>query len=279
MVKGYIYRHWIVNDKGEEKSYIGQVYNRTPEQRWDNGNGYKPRGNAEPTHFYNAIQAYGWDNFNHKVLFSIECETLEELKFWLDQWEIYYIEKYDSFYNGYNSTLGGGGTVGFHHSEETKQKQSEAHKGEKNPFYGKQHSEETKQKQSESHKSKQHSEETKQKQSEAHKGEKHPMYGKHHSEETKQKQSESMKGKYVGENHPGAKKVYCIEIQQVFSTITEASKWCGTSKSSITNQIKGKYKSAGKHPITNEKLHWMYYDEYLEQQNKDNSDSNNNKVA
>ena len=55
------------------------------------------------------------------------------------------------------------------HSSETKQKMSEAKKGEKNPLYGKQLSEETKRKMSESHKGLQ---------CEAKKGEKHPMFGK-----------------------------------------------------------------------------------------------------
>ena len=267
MVKGYIYRHWIVNDKGEEKNYIGQVYNRTPKQRWRNGNGYKPKKGDEPTHFYNAIQAYGWDNFNHKVLFSIECETLEELVFWLDEWEKYYIEKYDSFKNGYNSTTGG--SNGYIVSEETKQKQretrrkilsnpnhylhsdefktkmSEVTKGELNPNYGN---------------------------GNKIKGEKNPFYGKQHSDEFKSRLSEERKGS----SNPNARKVICLNTKQIFQCIKDANIWCGTE---IKLCLYGKRKSAGKHPITGEKLHWMYYDEYLEQQNKNNSDSNNNKVA
>ena len=33
MRKGYIYRHWIVNDKGQEKSYIGQTAKNNPRER------------------------------------------------------------------------------------------------------------------------------------------------------------------------------------------------------------------------------------------------------
>lgn len=51
--------------------------------------------------FYNAIKRYGWDNFEHKVL--EDHLTREEAK----KKEIYYIKKYDSFYNGYNRTFGG----------------------------------------------------------------------------------------------------------------------------------------------------------------------------
>lgn len=96
MYKGYIYRHWLGN-----KSYVGQTRMETPEQRWKDGKGY------EDTRFGRAIAKHGWNNFAHEVLLAFECETKEELVFWLNQWEMYYIEKYDSFNNGYNSTTGG----------------------------------------------------------------------------------------------------------------------------------------------------------------------------
>lgn len=80
------------------------------------------------------------------------------------------------------------------------------------------------------------------------------------------------------------KKVICLNTMQVFSCVAEASRWhqsYGGAKISghICSCCKGKLKSAGKHPITGEKLHWMYYSDYLEQQNKNNPDSNNNKIA
>lgn len=240
MYKGYIYRHWIVNNEGVEKSYIGQVYNRTPEQRWGkDGNGYKPKKGDEPTHFYNAIQVYSWDNFQHKVLLTVECETLEELVFWLDQWETFYIEKYDSFKHGYNSTTGG--NRGKIVDEETKQKQSKAKKGKycgkDNPFYGK-----------------------------GFHGEDHPFYGKHHTEESKQKISSSKKGQCIGKNNGNASCVICLETLQVFETVKDASIWIGhKSHGNICSCCIGKKKSCGKHPETGEKLHWMYYKDYLKQ--------------
>ena len=73
--------------------------------------------------------------------------------------------------------------LGRKHSEETKRKQSNAHKGENSILYGKPLLEEHRKKISESLKGKMSKEN-------------HPLYGKSHSEKTKRKQSESNTGKY-----------------------------------------------------------------------------------
>lgn len=135
---GYIYRHWIINSDSIEKTYIGQMRRRDGkvklEKRWGtNGKGYAPKNGDEPTKFYDAIQKYGWNNFKHDILLKVECSTYEELAFWLDEWEKYYIEKYDSYYNGYNSTTGGSNGI---ICEESRIKMSDSHKwqkGENNP--------------------------------------------------------------------------------------------------------------------------------------------------
>ena len=93
----------------------------------------------------------------------------------------------------HNLTDGGDGASGYVFSEETKRKQSEAHKGN-TTWLGKTHSEETKRKMSDTRKGKTHSEETKRKQSEAKKG-------KTFSEESKRKMSEAHKGKTFSEEH------------------------------------------------------------------------------
>lgn len=71
-------------------------------------------------HMYNSMRKYGIDNFEMTVLES-DVDVCD-----LDEREMYYIEKYDTFKNGYNSTLGGGGMRGYHHSEETRKKMGEA---------------------------------------------------------------------------------------------------------------------------------------------------------
>lgn len=113
-----IYKHTSPSGK----SYIGFT-GQTPENRWGmNGSQYKRvKGHHK---FAAAIKKYGWDNFTHEIL--EEGLSFEEA----NQREIYYIALYDSFNNGYNATLGGGGTLGI--------------KGEKSPWYNRKHTEEEK---------------------------------------------------------------------------------------------------------------------------------------
>ena len=248
MFKGCIYRHWIINDKGQEKSYIGQTIEDNVENRWGkNGNGYAPQKEKEPTKFYNAIKKYGWDNFHHEIIGVVEAETKEQLVLDLDEWEKYYIWLYDSFYNGYNLTTGG--NSGRIYDEEVKRKMSESHKGKpRKPF-----SEEHKRRIGEGRKGKPVSEEAKRKMSEAKKGKpssRKGKPGKPHSEETKQKMSESR-----------SKKVICLETLQVFQSARAADEWNGL-KSGVNKCCRGERKTVGKHPITGAKLHWMYLDEY-----------------
>ena len=255
MYKGCIYRHYVINEDGVEKSYIGKHNGTNPKKdRWKNGNGYKPAKNKKPTYFWNAIQKHGWDSFEHEIIGYVESNSKEQLDLDLNEWEKYYIEKYDSFYNGYNGTTGG--SDGFM-KEETKQKISESKKGQKL------------------------SEEHKRKLSEAFSGEKHHMYGKHHSEKTiqkmskprseeakkkmkkpksdehKKKLSEAGKGLFAGDKNPRARAVICLETLDVFTTIKEAKEWLG--KGDVKACCQGKTKTCGGY-------HWMYYDEYLKQE-------------
>ena len=332
MYKGYIYRHWVINDKGVEKNYIGQVYNRTPKQRWGiNGKGYtsQKREDGQLSYFGKAIIKYGWDNFTHEVLEVIECETLEELVLTLDKLEIHYIEKYDSFYNGYNETTGG--KNGYIVSETTKKRQSNSHKafysseagmkqkeeqsrkmkGEGNPFYGEKHTEETRKelrklaKQRTGAKSNRgkkticlqtkqvfdtakqasewcHGNVKKHCQSNSSYAGTHPETGERlvwayyedyvnmTQDEINKKILQAKEFGFDGNKNPRARAVICLETKQVFGTSEEAKEWC---HGNVNQNLRGLSKSAGKHPETGEKLHWMYYEDYLEQQNKDKSDS------
>lgn len=55
-----------------------------------------------------------------------------------------------------------------------------------------------------------------------------------------------------------SKKVVCINTGKTFNSIKEATEWCNLKGQGIIHQIKGKQKTAGKHPVTGEKLVWRY---------------------
>lgn len=223
MEVGYIYRHWIINDKGIEKNYIGQTM-FLPQKRWKDGKGYIGGDHK----FSRAIKKYGWENFKHEIIGAVEAKTKEQLVLDLNEWEVYFIEKYNSFRKGYNSTTGGERNKAV--SSETKDKISKNRKGKKQSI-------ETKMKIGKSVK------QTK-------------------TEEVKQKTSNAMSGV----NNPRALKVICLNTKQIFDTVLEATKWCGLKSSSdVIYCCKGKSKTAGKHPETKERLEWMYYNEYLKQ--------------
>ena len=206
------YMSWTVYEHitPSGKRYIG-ITSKKPEKRWRNGEGYhkdKPFGCA--------IEKYGWENIQHNI---VSTDLTEKEAKWLENYLICYYRTFVGFKDdckGYNCTLGGDGTVGItsswkgkHHTDETKRKQSEAHKGEKNPQYGKHPTEETILKRRASlkgktswNKGKTTPEETRRKQSEANKGiipwnKGIPAWNKGipQSEDAKRKNSEAHKGK------------------------------------------------------------------------------------
>lgn len=186
MADSYIvYKHTCPNGK----VYIG-ITGKNPSVRWNNGNGY-----SQNTFFYRAIKKYGWQNIKHEILFDSLTKDEACKK------EIELIAEYKSNQKeyGYNISSGGdSGNAGVIASEETRQKMSVAHSGEKNSFFGKKHTDEARHKNSLAHignaawnKGKKgvqfHGEETRRKMSEAQKGEKNHFYGKHHTPEAIEK--------------------------------------------------------------------------------------------
>ena len=283
-VYGYVY---MVKNLVNGKLYFGITVNDF-QRRYD-GNIAK---NTHNEHLKHSIEKYGIENFEIDEEFDI-AYTEDDL--WnLEDMYICLYNTLDEHY-GYNKRRSGSkykghgklsdeskermskpkseetkrkmsearkGKPGKPLSEEHKRKLSEAKKGKPSPIKGKPKSEETKRKMSEARKGKPHSEETKQKMSKAKKDKKNPFYGKHHMEETRQKMS---------------KAIICLQTSEVFASAKQASKWCGVGRTSINNCVCGRSKTSGKHPMTGEKLHWMYYEDYLKLQN--NSDPINNKIA
>lgn len=75
--------------------YIGQ--SKFIERRWQE---HRNRLNIGTSKLYQALREYGIDNFSWEII--EECSQNE-----LDEREIYWIQFYNSFNDGYNSTLGG----------------------------------------------------------------------------------------------------------------------------------------------------------------------------
>ena len=122
---------------------------------------------------YNAINKYGWDNFEWVVIYQST-----DRDFTLKNMECYFINAYDSFNNGYNMTLGGEGTFG------------------NKPWLGRKHTKETIEKISNTKTGiagTKHTKEYKDKMSIIMSGENNPNYGKKPSEETRKRMSESQK--------------------------------------------------------------------------------------
>ena len=107
---------YMIRNKITKDVYIGQ-------SKYSGEYRYKQHiAEAEHTdrnlRLYNAIRKYGKENMELIILESnVPNEKLNEL-------EIFYISKYDSFNNGYNNTSGGSGVKNYHHSDITRKKMS-----------------------------------------------------------------------------------------------------------------------------------------------------------
>ena len=231
---GYIYK---ITNSINGKVYIGQTIIGFDKR-------YKGSiKNTHNEHLKRAIEKYGEENFiiEKEYDFANSQEELNEL-------EIKYIYEFNSIDNrcGYNKTTGGESYTftqeikdkiseskkGCTLSEETREKLSEMRKGEGNSMYGKHHTEETKNKIKV-----------------ARANQENPMLGKHHTEETKNKIAEKR-----------SKKVQC-HTGEKFDSALEASKWCNLKcQTTICKSCndKTRTKTAGKHPLTGEKLYWKY---------------------
>lgn len=212
------------------KKYFGITGQKNINRRWENGRGYKNN-----QYFTNAIEKYGWDNIVHVIL----ADNLSKEDACL--FEQILIALYDTTNRskGYNLTNGG---EHFKHSEESKRKMSESHKGKDNHWYGKHHSEESKRKMSEAQKGKKRkpmSEETKKKLSEINKGRNNPMCGR------------------SGKDNHHSKTVICITTKEVFYSTGEAERITGVGYKNISAACLGKRKSAGKLP-DGTRLKWKY---------------------
>lgn len=216
-----VYKHTTPSGK----VYIG-ITKQEVKNRWKNGSGYKPC-----KAFYRAILKYGWNNIQHEVL--VTGLTEEEAC----DMEVKLVAEYNSANPkyGYNLTHGG---EHYKPNEEWKQKASESHLR----FY--EDHPEAKAKISEIQIGRKASQETKKKMSDARKNylAEHPevakacgdmFRGKKRSAETCEKIRQA-----------NQKKIRCIETGHVFTSVSEAAMIIGICRTSISNVLTGKSKTA-----------------------------------
>jgi group I intron endonuclease len=107
-----MYKVYMHKNKLNGKVYIGITSKDDPNKRWLNGKGYN-----HSTLFKKAIKKYGWDSFEHIILF----DNLNKVSACLI--EIDLIFYYQKIQMSYNLNLGGEGSESM--SSETKQKISQ----------------------------------------------------------------------------------------------------------------------------------------------------------
>lgn len=248
-----VYMHVLPKDiSGKENDliYVG-ITRVNPIKRWSNGNGY-----VDNVRFFNAIKKYGWENFEHLILFENLSE--EDAK----QKEIELISKFNSTNRKFGYNVSPGGNI---ISKETALKIGKAQMGEKNHRYGKHY---------------EFSDSHKENMSKAKLGEKNPMFGKPQSIEGRMKKSRSLLGhpvleetrKKIADGHRGIKRtpesmqnawnalrgkpahnrraIICVELNEKFPSIHHAAKHFNTSPGNICRSLKNKTTSSG--------FHWEY---------------------
>lgn len=238
------------------KRYIGQsidIY-----KRWRQHKNELNNDTHRNEHLQNAWKIYKECSFRFFIV--EECDVFD-----LNSREVYYINLFKVENRNYGYNIEPGGNSNKIIPNETRIKMSLAKSdyfGEKNSFYGKHHSEDTKKYLRELWDNSEWSNDMRRKMSENHadvSGENNPMYGKKHTAKSKENMSKNTQ-KLFNSDNPNAHSVYCVELNLYFGSIIEASRYVDISRNTLSLHLNGKSQSAGKHPITDEKLHWYYTD-------------------
>lgn len=247
---GFIY---ITTNMINGKRYIGQKMFR---EKWK---GYLGSG----IHLKRAIKKYGRENFVRNIVeIAYSKEDLDRLeKEWINN---YNAVENDDFYN-----IAEGGEGGFLIAGKSELEIKKIYKKIGDSNKGIKLSRQACENISKGHMGIEpwnkgisgysvHSEETKNIMSVRQMGENNSFYGRKHSAETKKKFSESRSGY----KNPRATKVICLTTSEEFDTIKEAAQYYNIkNRCTISSCCKSKTKSAGKHPITGEKLVWKYLED------------------
>lgn len=222
-----VYRH--IN-RINNKQYIGMTKQNPPANRWgNNGSNYK-----ESPHFWSAIQKYGWDNFEHEILYTgLSKEEACSI-------EIELIKKYKTQdkEHGYNVFSGGDCPA---IPDIVRAKMSQSMMGNKNGL-GKPCSDEKKEKIRIAQAGKQLSKEHREAISKAKKGKTHKPL----NEESRKK---------IADAHYKTP-IYCKETNTVYESIQECAKRLNLWATLVCKVCKGKLKSTGGY-------HLSYYNDNI----------------
>lgn len=227
MDKYTVYRH---KNKVNNKQYIGITKQNPPSNRWGNGGS----NYSKSPHFWSAIQKYGWNNFEHEILYS--DLTKEEAC----QKEIELIRQFktqDKKY-GYNVFKGGNCPE---IPQETRAKMSQSMKGNKNGL-GKPCSEEKKEKIRVAQIGKTLTKEHREAISNAKRGKTH-------------KSLDEKSRKKIADAHD-KKPVYCKETNVVYESVQECARQLGLWATLVCKVCKKKLKTTGGY-------HLSYYNDNI----------------
>lgn len=225
------YTVYVHINKVNGKRYYGQT-KRKVTYRWNGGKGYKKNQPA----FYNAIQKYGWDGFEHIII--AEGLTLEEA----NELETRLIAQHKTFRseNGYNILYGGGNRE---FPDSVREKIRQAHKGKSTGPCG----EERKRKIGDANRGRKFSDEAKRRMSEGQKG-------KRFNDEYKRRKSEKLKREWAsgmrkGKPVPSRRKpIIAIRIcdQKIlhFDSVMEAAQYLNIPRTDISTTLTGRQKTA-----------------------------------
>lgn len=239
-----MYENWKVYvhvNKVNGKKYFG-ITSRSLEKRFgSNGRNYTQKNKGTKTYFELAINKYGWNGFEHILLFEnlnkIEACSLEKI--------------FISFYksndrkHGYNMTGGGEGSLGLHPSEETRKKIGMATRNASKETHEKWSYVRRKENWTEEHR-------------------------KNYERGMANKTTGFLKGsKHTAEsklkmrlNTSSRRPLMCLNTMEIFQFSDEAEKYTDVKRCNIRHCANGINHYAGRHLVTGEKLHWIYVDKY-----------------
>lgn len=259
------YTVYLHRNKTNGKVYVGLTCSPV-ERRWQSGWGYS----SQPL-FWNAIQKYGWDNFDHEVVQSgLNKQSACQL-------EMELISKYKSNDRQFGYNRDNGGYAPGRVSEQTK-----IVLREKN--LGRVMSVESRRKMSEARRGKPLTDAQKRQLDSLHVGRPMPDHvkemhrqrmignkiwlgrsipeetrekirqkaiGREFSAEWRQHISEAKKGKNTGADNPTSRAVLCVETGVVYDTMTAAAKAVNGSRNRIRESCLDERKTSGGY-------HWRY---------------------